>query len=80
MNVVDNDTLWVINYQYSPAEGDTFNFSLNIPVRADSLSEYKFIRVFWGTKDDHRSSITSNFYLMTKILPIHYRINILQEN
>lgn len=48
INVFNTDTAWIVNYQYSQVERDTFDFKLNIPELPDDYKEYKFIRVLWG--------------------------------
>lgn len=56
-DVFKNDTAWIVNYEFSPVERDTFHLTLNIPV-ADSLSDYHYVRVFWGKAVDREPLVS----------------------
>lgn len=44
------DTTWVVNYQYSAAEYDTFDYTFTLPGRTGEMQKYNFVRVVWGTR------------------------------
>lgn len=50
INVFSQDTVWIVNYQYSQLERDTFDFRLPIPELPPDFQEYNFVRIFWGTQ------------------------------
>ena len=57
-NVFKNDTAWIVNYEFSPVERDTFHLTLNIPEKVDSLLDYKYVRVFWGNNVDGNPAVS----------------------